>query len=94
MKKFIAITGVSSGIGAAAAKAFARRGELLEELKGEIAKFTDVEVLIELCDLSKQENVLVLWHNLEKFELKALINNAGFGYYGKVGEQNLEKTRR
>ena len=102
MKRYIAITGASSGIGAAVAKAFARRGEnliliarrgeLLEELKSEIAKFADVEVLIELCDLSKQENVLALWRNLEKFELKALINNAGFGYYGKVGEQNLEKV--
>ena len=101
MKKFIAITGASSGIGAAVAKAFARRGEnlilvarrkeLLEELKSEIAKFADVEVVIEVCDLSKQENVLALWQNLEKFELKALINNAGFGDYNKVGEQNLEK---
>jgi len=102
VKRYIAITGASSGIGAAAAKAFARRGEnlilvarrgeLLENLKSEIAKFADVEVVIELCDLSKQENVLALWRNLEKFELKALINNAGFGDYNKVGEQNLEKV--
>jgi len=102
VKRYIAITGASSGIGAAAAKVFARRGEnliliarrgeLLENLKSEIAKFADVEVVIEICDLSKQENVLALWRNLEKFELKALINNAGFGDYNKVGEQNLEKV--
>ena len=101
MKKYIVITGASSGIGAAVAKAFARRGEnlilvarrgeLLEELKSEIAKFANVDVVIEICDLSKQENVLALWRNLEKFELKALINNAGFGDYNKVGEQNLDK---
>ena len=97
MKKYIVITGASSGIGAAAAKAFARRGEnliliarraeLLQSLKDEIAKISPKpDVVVKICDLARSENILALWD-----ELKALINNAGFGDYGAVGERDLSK---
>ena len=103
MKKYIVITGASSGIGAAAAKAFARRGEnliiiarraeLLQSLKDEIAKISPKpDVVIKVCDLARSENVLALWDELKSYELKALINNAGFGDYGAVGERNLSKV--
>lgn len=100
MKKYIVITGASSGIGAAAAKAFARRGEnliliarraeLLQSLKDEIAKISPKpDVVVKICDLARSENVLTLWD-----ELKALINSAGFEDFGLVGEQDLQKTVR
>ncbi len=63
----------------------ARRRELLEQLKEELA----TNVKIECVDLEKKENCIELFER--NTDIDILINNAGFGEFGKFDETNLEK---
>ncbi|MFQ1016564.1 SDR family NAD(P)-dependent oxidoreductase [Gilliamella sp. BG7] len=101
-KKYTAITGASSGIGYAAAIAFAkrnknliviaRRQENLELLQQEIAKIAPaLDVIIKLCDLSQPTNAYSLFNDLDSYFIETWINNAGFGHYGSVSDQDLVK---
>lgn len=101
MDKYTVITGASSGIGMAAAKAFARRGknliliarrlERLEKLKAEISEFSDVKVEIMTANLSRIGNVYAVYSELKPYFIETWINNAGFGNYSSVAEQDLKK---
>lgn len=89
------ITGASSGIGRDMARYLsklgydlvivARRRELLEELKKDLN--TNVE--IECMDLTSKENCETLFEKHKDIDF--LINNAGFGDFGRFDETNLEK---
>ena len=101
-QKFTVITGASSGIGYATAIAFAKRGknliviarrqEPLEKLKQEIAIINPaLTVVIKLCDLSQPVNAHHLFDELKDYFIETWVNNAGFGHYGTVDSQDLNK---
>ncbi|MFS1512554.1 SDR family NAD(P)-dependent oxidoreductase [Chengkuizengella sp. SCS-71B] len=103
--KYTVITGASSGIGYESALAFAsreknliivaRRQEKLEELKSDIKKMNpNLDVIIRATDLSIKENVYKLYESLKEFKIETWINNAGFGDYDLVADQNLEKIEK
>ena len=100
--KYTVITGASAGIGAAAARAFAARGqnlvliarrtERLNALRAEIlAAHPALDIIVKTADLSITEHVIQLYEEVKALPIGTWINNAGFGSYGIVGAQELGK---
>ncbi len=99
-RKTVLITGASSGIGRELAKIFAKEGvdlvlvarryERLYELKNGLQAIYDLNIEIIQADLSKPDfsgkiaNIL----NSKNISIDYLVNNAGFGGYGKFYERN------
>lgn len=92
------ITGASSGIGAELARVFAandhrlvlvaRRVDRLETLATELAAAGQPPPIIIPCDLSERGSADTVAAALEAagVEVEFLVNNAGYGLYGKIAE--------
>ena len=99
MAKVILITGASSGIGFDAAEAFARQGhrvyaaarrvERMEPLK----EFGVVPLRMDVTDDASMEAGVKTILEAEG-RIDALVNNAGYGYFGAVENVSLEEARQ
>jgi hypothetical protein len=97
----VLITGASSGIGLEFSKVFAKHGhnlvlvarsqETLITLKDHIEKSFGVDVKIIIKDLADPYSPKEIYDDVHKSGIKVniLVNNAGFGTYGKFVEQDL-----
>lgn len=104
-KGYTVITGASSGIGYETAKAFAsrqssliliaRRKGRLDALRQEIlGLYPALDVVVKAADLSIPQNVFEVYEDVKAYPLQTWVNNAGFGNYSSVAQQDLKKTRR
>lgn len=102
---YTCITGASSGIGEAAARAFAKRGhhliltarrkERLESLRTELlSAFPQLDIVLRTADLEDRQQVYDLYDSLKSYHINSWINNAGFGNYAPVAQQDLTKISR
>lgn len=104
-KPFIVVTGGSSGIGYAIARAFAKRGQNLVLVARREAPLSDaarkleqeygVQVTTISADLSDPKTPARLWQNILDRDIRVggLVNNAGFGVPGELCDVDWERHR-
>ena len=98
--KTAVITGATSGIGAAYAEAFARRGydliltgrrkEKIEAQAEKIRSACSVGVEVVLAELSEETGIQMVLDAMQGKEIDVLINNAGFGVAARYQDSDLK----
>ena len=102
-KGLVIITGASSGIGKELALLFARHNyslllvardeQGLASVKKQAEELGAIMVHIHAVDLTKLTSAKQIMNKIEQIALpvEVLVNNAGFGSYGKFAEQEIDK---
>ena len=95
------VTGASSGIGRDMSRYLSELGynlilvsrnkEELDILKQELENKSSIQIQVIPEDLSNKQNCFDLYEKTKNIDIDLLINNAGFGVFGKFIETDLEK---
>ena len=99
--KWTVITGACGGLGQAFCTVYAKQGcslwltgrseEKLLKLKDQLMKKYQIDVRIEVCDLSDLHQTNNLCEHLKTECVERLVNNAGIGEYGLFEQSDLSK---
>lgn len=100
----VLVTGASSGIGRQVSLDFSGQGvqsiilvarsqSKLEDLEKTIRKKFDIQTIVYPCDVSKKSEVEQMGREIldRCGHVDVLVNNAGFGLYGRVQDQSIEQ---
>ena len=99
MTKVILITGASSGIGFDAAEAFAQQGHRVYAAARRVERMEPLKALgvvpirMDVTDSASMEAGVQAVLEAEG-RIDALVNNAGYGYFGAIENVTLEEARR